>query len=166
MSELVDGDLYDPFALLFIANVAGSLYALPTGLFHDADGLIGVGLLIREVRDDDIRAFTSVGEGYRTPDAGVAAGDDGSLASEFAGASVSIVAVVGIWVHRCFVAGVLLYLRLLGILRLRVFRPRIDVCVLLFGHSKFLSVRCGLLIPTWRRWILTFLYTFRSIEDV
>jgi hypothetical protein len=77
--ELVDGVLDQELALGLVADVARHLDGLAAGLLDDASGLLGIGLLLREVGDHDVRALPGERERDRPPDSGVAAGDDGLL---------------------------------------------------------------------------------------
>jgi hypothetical protein len=134
--ELVHGLLHDGLAVGLAPDVAGHPNRLPAGLLYHASRLPGVGLFFLEVGDQDVRALPGEGKGHGPPDPRVAAGDDGLLALEPAGAAVGIVAVVGLGLHLRLEAGVLEVL--FAEVRLGVLRRGILLGVLV-GHGSSLA---------------------------
>src|SRR5699024_183471 len=81
------------------------------GLLDPRGGLLGIGLLAREVRDRHVRALPGEGDGGGAADPGISAGDEGLQAVESPGAAVRVLAVVGHGRHVTRQAGRLLFLR-------------------------------------------------------
>src|SRR5207249_973775 len=88
--------------------------------------LVGVLLFLGQVDDGDVGTLPGEQDGDGPADAGVAAGDEGGLALELAGAGV----------QRCLVAGPRLHLVLVARGRLRLRRHRRLGFVLPFGHGS------------------------------
>jgi hypothetical protein len=67
-------------AVRLLPQVAGSGDAPASGLLHDADGLLGVVLLLGQVGDDQVRPLAGEGQRDGPPDPRVTTGDEGPLA--------------------------------------------------------------------------------------
>ena len=104
---------------------------------------VGVGLLLRQVGDGDVRALTGVGDGDRGTDAGVAAGDQGLAAGQPAHPPVRVQTDVrdGIRLH----VQARLGLALLGDAELRVAGARVVVGQLGVLHGD----RGGVVLLLW-----------------
>jgi len=83
--------------VLLLADVAGQQQCCAAGLADQGCGFLGVFLLVGQVRDGDVRAFSGVRNGDSTPDSRVTAGDERPLARELAGASVGVFTMVRAW---------------------------------------------------------------------
>ena len=65
LSELADRGLDDLTAMVRVGNIAGDQYTLPSRLFDQALGLVGVVMLVK-VRDQDVRPLPGESERYRS----------------------------------------------------------------------------------------------------
>jgi hypothetical protein len=74
-------------------HVAGHEHGASAGLLDQPRGVLGV-LVLVEIGDEDVGPLAGVGDGHGTADAAVAAGDDGRLALESAGAPVAVLSAV------------------------------------------------------------------------
>lgn len=108
--ERGDGALDERAALLLVPDVAEDGDRPAAGLFDQPNGLVGLFLLLGEVRQHHVRALAGVRQGDRAADAGVASRDDRLPAVEQAGAAVGLLTVVGRRVHGAGPAGMLLVL--------------------------------------------------------
>jgi hypothetical protein len=68
-AELLDGLRDQVGAVLLVAQVAGDRDAPAAGLGDQPHRLVGVALLLRQVRDHDVRALAGEGERHGPPDA-------------------------------------------------------------------------------------------------
>src|SRR5262249_22506978 len=97
-AELLERALHQPPAMPRIGDVARYPYRPPARLLDPAGGLCGI-LVLLAVGDQHIGALAGEGDGDRTADAGIAAGDDGRLAMQPAAAAIALLAVIGLRVH-------------------------------------------------------------------
>lgn len=127
--------------VLFLADVTGDGHGLAARVLDEPDGLLGVLLLLRQVGDQDVCAFTGEGDGDGPADARITAGDDGSAIGQLARPAVGLLTVVGLVGH---VGGQPRMRDVLpaGGVGLVVLCCRISGCVLVAGHSS-LRVLCG-----------------------
>ncbi len=84
--------------MLFRGDVARNGDRLATGVFHPFDCVARVLLLI-EIGDDEVGAFTCESDCNGLADAGIRAGDQSDLAAEKAAALVRLLAVIRLWLH-------------------------------------------------------------------
>ena len=103
-AELLDSRVDDFAAMSRRSDIAGDEHRFSPRLFDQSLRLLGVLMLI-QVGDDDVRAFTGIGDRNRAADAAVAAGDDGFLARQFVAAAVRVFTVIGPRFHRVCSAG-------------------------------------------------------------
>jgi hypothetical protein len=87
-------------AVLPLDEVAGNENGCATGLLDPLGGVLGIGLLTRQVADRDVGALTGVGDGHCTPDSGVPAGDERPFSVELSVTDVRLLAVVGPRLHQ------------------------------------------------------------------
>jgi hypothetical protein len=85
-------------------HVTGHQHHPSAGLLDQPGGVLGV-LVLVQIGDEDVGALAGVGDGHGAPDAAVAAGDNGRLAFESAGAPVAVLSAVRSWGHLGLDAG-------------------------------------------------------------
>ena len=116
-----------------VTQIALERDASPARRIDLSERVHGILRLFGQVRDRDIRALAGERDRDRAPDAGVAAGDQGTAAAQPVVADVRVFAVVGSGRGVCGQPGLVLLLRgepVGGVLRTRVGH--------LFGHGRFL----------------------------
>ena len=99
-----DGFLHHVQAGLAVDQVAGQQDGLAPGLGDQAGGLAGI-LVLVQVGDGNIGAFTGEGDGHGAADTAVGAGNQRRLALEATRAAIGVGAAVGQRIHARFGAG-------------------------------------------------------------
>ena len=96
-------------AVLPLDEVARDENRRATGVLDPLGGALGIGLLAGQVADRDVGALTGIGDGDRTPDTGVAAGDERPSAVQLSVPDVCLLTMVGHRLHpACQTRGLLL----------------------------------------------------------
>src|ERR1700738_2254528 len=86
--------------MLAVGNVARNENSTTASRFHQVSGLLRVVVLV-EVGNQDVGAFTGKCDNHCTANAAVATRDHRNLPEKTIRASVAFFAVVRLWMHRC-----------------------------------------------------------------